>query len=69
LQVRQAGRSTAWFAGLRRDDLPLDERPQLLRFGKCQTQVGDILKTIGSIELHDVHADRWDTGEHPQCCA
>src|ERR1700749_3565799 len=46
-------------AGLRRDGLLLDERQQLLRFGKCQTQVGDLLKTIGSIELDDVHADRW----------
>jgi hypothetical protein len=46
-------------ADLRRDDLLLNVRKKLLPFRKCQTQVCDILKTIGSIEFHDVHADRW----------
>ena len=46
-------------ADLRGDDLLLNERQQLLPFGQCQTQVGDIAETIGPIELHDVHADRW----------
>jgi hypothetical protein len=43
---------------LRADDLLLDPRQRLLPFGQCQTQVGDIIKTIASVELHDVEADR-----------
>jgi hypothetical protein len=41
-------------AELRGDDLLLNARKQLLSFGQCQTQVGDILKTIGPVELLDV---------------
>jgi hypothetical protein len=45
-------------ADLRGDDLLLHARQQLLAFGQCQTQVGDILKTTRSVELHDVDTDR-----------
>jgi hypothetical protein len=40
--------------GLRGDDLLLNTRQKLLRFGQRQTQVGDITKTIRPADLHDV---------------
>jgi hypothetical protein len=30
----------------------------MLLFGQCQTQIGDIVKTIGPIELHHVGVDQ-----------
>jgi hypothetical protein len=42
--------------GLRGDDLLLNLRQQLLPLGQCQTELGDIDKTIGPDELHDVDA-------------
>jgi len=40
-------------ADLRGDDLLLNERQQRLPFVQGQTQVGGILKTVGSMELHE----------------
>jgi hypothetical protein len=42
--------------GLRGDNLLLNFRQQMLPLGQCQTQLGDIDKTIGPDELHDVDA-------------
>ena len=44
--------------GLRGDDLLLNTRQKLLRFGKCQTQMADIAKTIRPVDLHDVGTAR-----------
>jgi len=41
---------------LRSDDLPLNARQQLLRFGQGQTQVGDVNEIIGPTDLQDVRA-------------
>jgi hypothetical protein len=42
--------------GLRGDDLLLNLRQQLPPVGQCQTELGDIDKTIGPNQLHDVDA-------------
>jgi hypothetical protein len=44
--------------GLRGDDLLLNLRQQMLPLGQCQTQLGDIHKTIRPDQLHDVYAQR-----------
>ena len=44
--------------GLRGDDLLLNTRQKLLRFGQRQTQMADIAKTIRSVDLHDVGTAR-----------
>jgi hypothetical protein len=44
--------------GLRGDDLLLNTRQKLLRFGQRQTQMADIAKTIRPVDLHDVGTAR-----------
>jgi hypothetical protein len=61
--IPPAARLTLWakhhvVGGLRGNDLLLNLRQQQLRFGQCQTQMGNLTKPIRSADLHHVEALR-----------